>query len=89
MNIKDLLPRSQELIVQVEKDERGNKGRQLTTSISLAGRFLVLMPNNPRRRRRFRDASKAKDREQMRDAMNGLVIPDSMGAIVAHRRGRP
>ena len=48
LNIKDLLQEGQELIVQVEKDERGNKGAALTTFISLAGRFLVLMPNNPR-----------------------------------------
>ncbi|MGH8337344.1 MAG: S1 RNA-binding domain-containing protein, partial [Gammaproteobacteria bacterium] len=47
-NIKDSLQEGQELIVQVEKEERGNKGAALTTFISLAGRFLVLMPNNPR-----------------------------------------
>ena len=48
LNIKDLLQEGQELIVQVEKEERGNKGAALTTFISMAGRFLVLMPNNPR-----------------------------------------
>src|SRR5882757_5711001 len=48
MNIRDLLSEGQELLVQVEKEERGNKGAALTTFISLAGRFLVLMPNNPR-----------------------------------------
>src|SRR5262249_4548012 len=48
MNIKELLQEGQELVVQVEKEERGNKGAALTTFISLAGRFLVLMPNNPR-----------------------------------------
>src|SRR5688572_14143874 len=47
-NIKELLHEGQELLVQVEKEERGNKGAALTTFISLAGRFLVLMPNNPR-----------------------------------------
>src|SRR5262245_19268230 len=47
-NIKELLEEGQELLVQVEKEERGNKGAALTTFISLAGRFLVLMPNNPR-----------------------------------------
>ena len=81
MNIKDLLREGQELIVQVEKDERGNKGAALTTFISLAGRFLVLMPNNPRAGGVSRRIE-GEDREQMRDAMNGLVIPDSMGAIV-------
>ena len=48
MNIRELLSEGQELVVQVEKEERGNKGAALTTFISLAGRFLVLMPNNPR-----------------------------------------
>jgi ribonuclease E len=81
LNIKDLLQEGQELIVQVEKDERGNKGAALTTFISLAGRFLVLMPNNPRAGGVSRRIE-GEDREQMRDAMNGLVIPDGMGAIV-------
>jgi ribonuclease E len=81
MNIKDLLQEGQELIVQVEKEERGNKGAALTTFISLAGRFLVLMPNNPRAGGVSRRIE-GEDREQMRDAMNGLVIPDGMGAIV-------
>ncbi len=81
LNIKDLLQEGQELIVQVEKEERGNKGAALTTFISLAGRFLVLMPNNPRAGGVSRRIE-GEDREQMRDAMNGLVIPDSMGAIV-------
>ena len=80
-NIKDLLREGQELIVQVEKEERGNKGAALTTFISLAGRFLVLMPNNPRAGGVSRRIE-GEDREQMRDAMNGLVIPDGMGAIV-------
>src|SRR5450631_2297193 len=81
LNIKDLLQEGQELIVQVEKEERGNKGAALTTFISLAGRFLVLMPNNPRAGGVSRRIE-GEDREQMRDAMNGLLIPDSMGAIV-------
>jgi ribonuclease E len=81
MNIKDLLQEGQELIVQVEKEERGNKGAALTTFISLAGRFLVLMPNNPRAGGVSRRIE-GEDREQMRDAMNGLVIPEGMGAIV-------
>jgi ribonuclease E len=81
LNIKDLVQEGQELIVQVEKEERGNKGAALTTFISLAGRFLVLMPNNPRAGGVSRRIE-GEDREQMRDAMNGLVIPDGMGAIV-------
>jgi ribonuclease E len=81
LNIKDLLREGQELVVQVEKEERGNKGAALTTFISLAGRFLVLMPNNPRAGGVSRRIE-GEDREQMRDAMNGLVIPDGMGAIV-------
>jgi ribonuclease E len=80
-SIKELLQEGQELIVQVEKEERGNKGAALTTFISLAGRFLVLMPNNPRAGGVSRRIE-GEDREQTRDAMNGLVIPDGMGAIV-------
>jgi ribonuclease E len=81
LNIKDLLQEGQELIVQVEKEERGNKGAALTTFISLAGRFLVLMPNNPRAGGVSRRIE-GEDRDQMREAMNGLQIPDGMGAIV-------
>ena len=81
LNIKDLLAEGQELIVQVEKEERGNKGAALTTFISLAGRFLVLMPNNPRAGGVSRRIE-GEDRDQMREAMNGLQIPDGMGAIV-------
>jgi ribonuclease E len=81
LNIKDLLQEGQELIVQVEKEERGTKGAALTTFISLAGRFLVLMPNNPRAGGVSRRIE-GEDRDQMREAMNGLQIPDGMGAIV-------
>jgi ribonuclease E len=81
LNIKDLLQEGQELIVQVEKEERGNKGAALTTYISLAGRFLVLMPNNPRAGGVSRRIE-GEDRDQMREAMNALQIPDGMGAIV-------
>jgi ribonuclease E len=81
LNIKDLLQEGQELIVQVEKEERGNKGAALTTFISLAGRFLVLMPNNPRAGGVSRRIE-GEDRDQMREAMNGLMIPEGMGAIV-------
>ncbi len=81
LNIKDLLQEGQELIVQVEKEERGNKGAALTTFISLAGRFLVLMPNNPRAGGVSRRIE-GEDRDQMREAMSALQIPDGMGAIV-------
>ena len=79
--IRDLLQEGQELIVQVEKEERGNKGAALTTFISLAGRFLVLMPNNPRAGGVSRRIE-GEDREQLREAMDNLQIPDGMGAIV-------
>ncbi len=81
MNIKELLQEGQEVVVQVEKEERGNKGAALTTFISLAGRFLVLMPNNPRAGGVSRRIE-GEDREQMRDAMESLTIPEGMGAII-------
>src|SRR5262250_3359600 len=80
-NMRDLLSEGQEVIVQVEKEERGNKGAALTTFISLAGRFLVLMPNNPRAGGVSRRIE-GEDRDQMRQVMDDLRIPDSMGAIV-------
>jgi ribonuclease E len=80
-NMRDLLHEGQEVIVQVEKEERGNKGAALTTFISLAGRFLVLMPNNPRAGGVSRRIE-GEDRDQMRQVMDELVIPDGMGAIV-------
>jgi ribonuclease E len=79
--IKDLIEEGQELIVQVEKEERGNKGAALTTFVSLAGRFLVLMPNNPRAGGVSRRIE-GDDRDQLREAMDNLQIPDGMGAIV-------
>jgi ribonuclease E len=81
MNIRELLTEGQELMVQVEKEERGNKGAALTTFVSLAGRFLVLMPNNPRAGGVSRRIE-GEDRDQMREVMSQLVIPDGMGAIV-------
>ena len=80
-NIRDLISEGQELIVQVEKEERGNKGAALTTFISLAGRFLVLMPNNPRAGGVSRRIE-GEDREQLREALDSIHIPDSMGAII-------
>ncbi len=79
--IRELIQEGQELIVQVEKEERGNKGAALTTFISLAGRFLVLMPNNPRAGGVSRRIE-GEDRDQLREAMDNLQIPDGMGAIV-------
>src|SRR5678815_4347682 len=81
MNIRELLQEGQELMVQVEKEERGTKGAALTTFISLAGRFLVLMPNNPRAGGVSRRIE-GEDRDQMREVMGQLQIPDGMGAIV-------
>ncbi len=79
--IRDLISEGQEIIVQVEKEERGNKGAALTTFISLAGRFLVLMPNNPRAGGVSRRVE-GDDRDQLREAMDNLEIPEGMGAIV-------
>src|SRR5262247_1798635 len=80
-NIRSVLREDQEVLVQVEKEERGNKGAALTTFISLAGRYLVLMPNNPRAGGVSRRVE-GEDREQLREAMDNLQIPDGMGAIV-------
>src|SRR5215469_9369913 len=79
--IRELLKEGQEILVQVEKEERGNKGAALTTFISLAGRYLVLMPNNPRAGGVSRRIE-GEDRDQMREVMGQLTIPDGMGAIV-------
>jgi len=70
----------QEILVQVEKDERGNKGAALTTYISLAGRYLVLMPNNPRGGGVSRRVE-GDDRAELRDIMDQLEIPDGMSLI--------
>jgi Ribonuclease G/E len=74
MNIRELVTEGQELVVQVEKEERGNKGAALTTFISLAGRFLVLMPNNPRAGGVSRRIE-GEDRDQMREVMSQLQVP--------------
>ena len=71
LNIRELLNEGQELLVQVEKEERGTKGAALTTFISLAGRFLVLMPNNPRAGGVSRRIE-GEERDQMREVMNQL-----------------
>ena len=79
--IKDLIEEGQELVVQVEREERGNKGAALTTFISLAGRYLVLMPNNPRAGGVSRRIE-GEDRKEVREALNQVTIPNGMGAIV-------
>jgi ribonuclease E len=81
MNIRELVTEGQEMVVQVEKEERGTKGAALTTFISLAGRFLVLMPNNPRAGGVSRRIE-GEDRDQMREVMSQLQVPEGMGAII-------
>jgi ribonuclease E len=80
-SIKDLVREGQELIVQVEREERGNKGAALTTFISLAGRYLVLMPNNPRAGGVSRRIE-GEDRDEVREALSRINIPSGMGVIV-------
>ncbi len=79
--IKSALKEGQELIVQVEKEERGNKGAALTTFVSLAGRYLVLMPNNPRAGGVSRRIE-GDDRAEIKAALSELVVPEGMGLIV-------
>ncbi|TDO96886.1 ribonuclease E [Marinomonas balearica] len=81
LNIKDVLTEGQEVIVQVDKEERGNKGAALTTFVSLAGRYLVLMPNNPRAGGISRRID-GDDRTQLKEAMSGLSTPENGGLIV-------
>ena len=78
--IQDALREGQELIVQVEKEERGNKGAALTTFVSLAGRYLVLMPNNPRGGGVSRRVE-GEDRQELRETMDQLSIPQGMSLI--------
>ncbi|MFV0662441.1 Rne/Rng family ribonuclease [Denitromonas sp.] len=77
---QDVLKEGQELIVQVEKDERGNKGAALTTYISLAGRYLVLMPNNPRGGGVSRRVE-GDERAELREVMDALEVPAGMSLI--------
>ncbi|HYW93239.1 MAG TPA: ribonuclease E [Gammaproteobacteria bacterium] len=81
VSIQDAIKEGQELVIQVEKEERGNKGAALTTFISLAGRFLVLMPNNPRAGGVSRRIE-GEDRDEIKDALRNLEIPSGMGVIV-------
>jgi ribonuclease E len=80
-NIRDLIKEGQEVVVQVEKEERGNKGAALTTFISLAGRYMVLMPNNPKAGGVSRRIE-GEDRQALKEALEHLTVPDDMGLIV-------
>ncbi len=80
-NVKAGIKEGQEILVQIEKEERGNKGAALTTFASLAGRFLVLMPNNPRAGGVSRRIE-GEERSELKAAMNELEIPEGMGIII-------
>ncbi|MGC1549800.1 MAG: Rne/Rng family ribonuclease [Rhodanobacter sp.] len=80
-NIRELLKEGQEVVVQVEKEERGNKGAALTTFISLAGRYMVLMPNNPKAGGVSRRIE-GEDRQALKEALDHLTVPDDVGLIV-------
>ncbi|WP_445514675.1 ribonuclease E [Stenotrophomonas sp. 3(2025)] len=79
--IRELLKEGQEVVVQVDKEERGNKGAALTTFISLAGRYMVLMPNSPSAGGVSRRIE-GEDRAALKDALDKLNIPDEMGVII-------
>ena len=81
VNVQDVLSVGQELVVQVEKEERGNKGAALTTMISLAGRYLVLMPNSPRAGGISRRIE-GDERAELQEALRTLEVPEGMGMIV-------
>jgi ribonuclease E len=81
VNIKEVMKEGQQVIVQVDKEERGNKGAALTTFISLAGRYLVLMPNNPRGGGISRRIE-GEERQQLKDALSELQVPNDMSVIV-------
>ena len=85
VKIADVLKNGQELLVQVEKDERGNKGAALTTFISLAGRYLVFMPNNPKGGGISRRIE-GQERQELRDAMSQLDLP-KQHALIARTAG--
>ena len=83
--IQDVIKEGQELLIQVEKEERGNKGAALTTFISLAGRYVVLMPNNPRGGGVSRRIE-GEDRNELKEAMDQLAYPNGM-SIIARTAG--
>ena len=81
VSIREVLKEGQELLVQIDKEERGHKGAALTTFISLAGRYLVLMPNNPGAGGVSRKIS-GDERSDAREALSGLTLPEDMGVII-------
>ncbi|MFT4592246.1 MAG: ribonuclease E, partial [Gammaproteobacteria bacterium] len=81
INIRQVLKEGQEIVVQIDKDERGNKGAALTTFISLAGRFMVLMPNNPRGGGVSRRIA-GDERDEIRATLKEIEVPDGMSVIV-------
>jgi len=81
IKIKDVVKEGTEVIVQVDKEERGNKGAALTTFVSLAGRYLVLMPNNPRAGGISRRIE-GDERNELREALSSIEVPEGMGVIV-------
>lgn len=80
-NIRDILSEGQEVIVQVNKEERGNKGAALTTFVSLAGSYLVIMPNNPRAGGISRRIE-GDERLELKEALSSLDVPEGVGLIV-------
>ena len=80
-SIRELVKEGQEIVVQVEKEERGNKGAALTTFISLAGRYMVLMPNNPKAGGVSRRIE-GEDRQALKEALEHVTVPDDVGLIV-------
>jgi ribonuclease E len=81
VSIRDAVKEGQEIIIQVEKEERGNKGAALTTYISLAGRYLVLMPTNPKAGGVSRRIS-GEDRADLREQLQQVIAPDNVGIII-------
>ena len=81
LKIREVVKEGTEVIVQVDKEERGNKGAALTTFISLAGRYMVLMPNNPRAGGISRRIE-GDDRTELKEALSALEIPNGMGVII-------
>jgi ribonuclease E len=80
--IQEVIKRRQIILVQVVKEERGNKGAALTTYLSLAGRYCVLMPNTPRGGGISRKITNAADRKRLKSAAQGLELPEGMGLII-------
>ncbi len=80
--IQEVIKRRQVMLIQVVKEERGNKGAALTTYLSLAGRYCVLMPNTPRGGGISRKITNAADRKRLKSAAASLELPEGMGLII-------